>query len=61
MCVWFKVARRALDQLRTLRLPAAWQDKVDLACIRIRSKELKDRDDLLSGEDVFTGGSARLE
>ena len=61
MCVCFKVARRALDQLRALRLPAAWQDKVDLACIRIRGKELKDRDDLLSGEDVFTGGSTRLE
>ena len=45
--------------LTRYHLPVTRQ--VDLACIRIRGKELKDRDDLLSGEDVFTGGSSRLE
>jgi len=51
----FKVARRALDELASLKLAPSWQDKVDLACIRIRGKPLSDKDEMLSGEDVFTG------
>jgi len=43
----YKVARRALDQLSALKLAASWQDKVDLACIRIRGKPLSDKDDFL--------------
>jgi intraflagellar transport protein 122 len=50
-----QVARRALDLLSNLRLAPSWQDKVDLACIRIRAKPLEDKDEFFSGENVFSG------
>ncbi len=38
-----------------LKFSSSWQDKVDLASIRIRAKPLTDNVDLFSGEDVFSG------
>eukprot|EP00282_Hemiselmis_andersenii_P015967 CAMPEP_0114129596 /NCGR_PEP_ID=MMETSP0043_2-20121206/11561_1 /TAXON_ID=464988 /ORGANISM="Hemiselmis andersenii, Strain CCMP644" /LENGTH=1170 /DNA_ID=CAMNT_0001222885 /DNA_START=82 /DNA_END=3591 /DNA_ORIENTATION=- len=51
----FKVARKAYDQLSALKPPASWGDRLDLACLQIRSKPLSDQESLISGEDVFSG------
>lgn len=32
-----------------------WQDKLDLASLLVRSKPLSDREELMSGEEVFSG------
>jgi intraflagellar transport protein 122 len=43
----FKLARFAYNKLQGLRIPAAWQAAVDLACVVTRAKPFSDAEDLL--------------
>eukprot|EP00286_Rhodomonas_abbreviata_P000017 CAMPEP_0181288064 /NCGR_PEP_ID=MMETSP1101-20121128/127_1 /TAXON_ID=46948 /ORGANISM="Rhodomonas abbreviata, Strain Caron Lab Isolate" /LENGTH=773 /DNA_ID=CAMNT_0023392149 /DNA_START=76 /DNA_END=2394 /DNA_ORIENTATION=+ len=50
----YKVGRKALEQLAALRVPPAWQDKVDLACIQIRGKPMADSEEVVGAESMFS-------
>lgn len=42
----FKLARAAYDRLQHLRLPAEWQEHVDVASLNLRAQPFRDRDDM---------------
>ena len=44
----FRLARDAYNTLQGLRVPAAWQSQLDLACVVMRSKPNSDNNDLLA-------------
>jgi len=43
----YKLARYAYNKLQSLKIPAGWQDQIDLACVITRSKPFSDKEDLL--------------
>lgn len=51
----YKVGRKALELLSALRVPAGWNDKVDLACLQVRGKPMSDNDEVMGAEGMFSG------
>ena len=43
----FKLARQAYTKLLGLKMPAAWKDQIDLACLTVRTKPYSDEESLL--------------
>eukprot|EP00240_Pyramimonas_obovata_P000052 CAMPEP_0118949464 /NCGR_PEP_ID=MMETSP1169-20130426/49666_1 /TAXON_ID=36882 /ORGANISM="Pyramimonas obovata, Strain CCMP722" /LENGTH=1253 /DNA_ID=CAMNT_0006896109 /DNA_START=163 /DNA_END=3921 /DNA_ORIENTATION=+ len=43
----FKTARFAYNKLQGLKMPPAWHDDIDLACVMTRAKPFSDKEDLL--------------
>ena len=41
----FKTARFGYDKLQTLKIPADWQEEIDVAALKVRSKPYSDKED----------------
>ena len=42
----FKTARYGYEKLQTLKIPKEWQEEIDLASLKIRSKPFSDKENL---------------